>query len=176
MKLPNEDLIMQVYELAHQNDWDGVIETLKPFIQKEPKDHWYNVKTGIAYYQKYDFDQAFKYISVGLHVRLECPMGLFVMANILKHRGQTEGAMVIWEGLANSQPEKIDYGVDCVCCHYPTMARTLVADSKIKMAETYKEQGFHALSERYRNSYLRDLSEGVTSLYSEEDVEEMFED
>lgn len=155
-----EELVEEIYDLVNTANWDGIIQTLKPYIVMEPENHWFLTMTGMAYYNKADAEQAHQYVDAGLRAKSDCPIGLWLMANLLNDRGEKQRAAGLWELIASLEPTS---EVTCSCCNWEASGRSLVADSKLMLAVTYDEMGYKELAKPYRNGYLKALSEGVKS-------------
>ena len=170
MTKQTEALVEEVYDMTTTSNWDGVIEMLKPYVASEPENHWFQSMTGIAYYHKSDVDNAYHYIEAGLRQKSDCPMGLWLMANMLNDRGETQRAAGLWEMIAAMDPNDKEVEVSCLCCNWETMGRTLVADSKLMLAVAYDKMGYKELAKQYRNGYLKAMSTGVRSMVDQEKV------
>lgn len=172
MSYQTEQLVGEVHDLVSARDWTGVIETLEPFAVLEPGNHWFLSMTGMGYYYKQDFERAFKYIDASLQLNFECQIGLWLMGNLLRDRGEKQRANAMWEAIACVDSDDKKFEPTCSCCEWETAGRTLIADSKLMLAVTYDELGYKELAKRYRNGYLKAMSEGVKSLVDKEKVRE----
>ena len=171
MSHQSEHLVEEVYDLASANDWKGIVELVAPFAVIEPGNHWFQSMTGMGYYHMQDFEKAFQYLSVALEINNDCPMGLWLMGNLLRDRDDRQSAVGVWESVACLDPADERMGKSCICMQ-ETLGRTLVADSKLMLAVTYDELGYKELSKRYRNGYLKAMSDGVKSLIDKDKVRE----
>jgi|GEM_PF-4493493 len=171
MSHQSEQLVGEVYELTAAKDWKGIVGHLAPYVVLEPGNHWFQSMTGMGYYYQQDFEKAFDHLTIALELNASCPMGLWLMGNLLRDRGERQRAVGLWEAIARLDPndEKV---ATCICCVWRSFGRTLVADSNLMLAVTYDEMDYKELSKRYRNAYLKAMSEGVKSLVDKEKVRE----
>ncbi|MEJ1237387.1 hypothetical protein WBG78_04600 [Chryseolinea sp. T2] len=171
MSHQSEQLVEEVHHLASARDWKGIIDVVGPFAVIEPGNHWFQSMTGMGYYYTQDFEKAVQHLGAALEIHNDCPMGLWLMGNLLRDHGDRQSAVGIWESVACQDPADEKFGKSCPCM-WESLGRTLVADSKLMLAVTYDELGYKELSKRYRNSYLKAMSDGVKSLVDKEKVRE----
>jgi len=145
-----------------KEDWDSIIETLQPILEKEPKDHWLLAEMASAYYEKRDYETAFIYIADAVSYQKDCPLVLWHLASILRMRDKQEDAITIWEELIKRGEKKLAFGK---CGQGIDSARSLLADCKYMISKTYKELGNEKLANAFKEAYLKDIGEGASSIY-----------
>jgi tetratricopeptide (TPR) repeat protein len=135
----NNDLLSKrLNDLMEKENWDSIIETLNPILQKEPDDHWLLAEMANAYYEKRDYETAYKYIVDAMSQQENCPLVLWYLATIFRMRGQQDDAITIWEELINRGEEKLAFDE---CGEGLDWAKSLIADCKFMLSKTYNELG-----------------------------------
>ncbi|MGC3944751.1 MAG: hypothetical protein QM762_09540 [Chryseolinea sp.] len=172
MSHQSEQLVEEVNHLVSINDWKGVVDHVAPFAIIEPGNHWFQSMTGIGYYHTQEFEKAFQHLNAALEINAQCPMGQWLMGNLLRDRDDRQKAVILWEAVASRDPNDEKDRPTCRCCAWQSVGRTLVADSKLMLTVTYDELGYKELSKRYRNGYLKAMSDGVKSSIDKDKVRE----
>lgn len=155
-------LSKRLNEYSKKENWDAIIGTLEPIIEKEPDNHWLLAEMASAYYEKRDYEAAYKYIVDAMSYQENCPLVLWHLASIFRMRGRQEDAITIWEELINRGQEKLAFDK---CGEGLEWAKSLIADCKYMISKTYKELGNEKLGNDFKVAYLKDIVDGVTSIY-----------
>jgi len=136
--------------------------TLKPLLNKEPEDHWLLAVIANAYYEKKQYETAYKYITDAVLIEPKCPLVLWNLASIFRMVGKQGDAIIVWGEIIKKGAKAIAYDK---CGEGIARARSLVNDSKYMISKTYKELGNSVLAEGFKQAYLKNLSKGVQSNY-----------
>lgn len=155
-------LSKRISEYFEKENWDAIIETLKSIIEKEPNDHWMLTQIASAYYEKGDYGTAYKFIVDAMSCQDDCPLVLWHLASIFRMRGRQEDAVTIWEELINRGEDKLAFDK---CGEGLSWARSLIADCKYMISKTHRELGDEKLANDFKSSYLKDITDGVMSIY-----------
>lgn len=147
---------------SEKGDWDSIIETLKTILEKEPDDHWLLAEMASAYYEKRDYETAYKYIAEAMSFQENCPLVLWHLASILRMRDRQEDAITVWEELINRGEKRLAYGK---CGEGLDRARSLIADCKYMISKTYKELRKKKLARIFKDAYIKDIETGIESIY-----------
>jgi len=152
----------RIDQLSKEENWNALIDLIGEELKEEPNNHWLLAQMASAYYEKKNYEIAYKYIVDAMYYKENCPLVLWHLASILRMRDRQEDAITIWEELLNRGTQKI---ADDECGEGLVWAQSLLADCKYMISKTYKELGEKDLAENYKEAYLKDIEAGVKSIY-----------
>jgi tetratricopeptide (TPR) repeat protein len=158
----NDLLSKTLNDFMKKGDWDSIVKVLELELAKTPDDHWLLAEIASAYYEKKDYDTAYKFIIEAVPLQEDCPHSLWHLASIIRMRDQQEDAITIWKELINRGEERLAYDE---CGEGLKKARSLIADCKYMISKTYRELGNEELAKIFKEDYLIDIAKGVTSIY-----------
>jgi tetratricopeptide (TPR) repeat protein len=159
----NNDLLSKkLNKFSEKEDWDSIIETLKPVLKKQPNDHWLLAEMASAYYEKRDYEKAFEFIAEAVSQNENCPLVLWHLASIERMRDKPEDAITVWEELINRGEDRIAYDE---CGEGIERARSLINDCRYMISKTYRELGKQKLADHFKDEYLNEIKAGVDSIY-----------
>ena len=145
-----------------------MIEILERELKESPDNDWLLAELASTYYEKRDYETAYKYIVDAMFYQENCPLVLWHLASIFRMRDRQEDAITIWEELINRGEEKLAFDK---CGEGLEWARSLIADCKYMISKTYKELGESNLAESFREAYIRDIERGAKSIYNPSSLE-----
>ncbi|MEJ1242221.1 hypothetical protein WBG78_28995 [Chryseolinea sp. T2] len=144
--------------------WDGIIDGLEFLLEDDPHDHWILVQVAHAYYEKECNEKALKYITAAMRVQYECAAAQWLLAAILRMRGQHADALEIWETLITNGASQMAQG-KCICCReYYSWGTRKIADAKYMLSLTNSDLGYMSQARYWRDAYRLDLEEGAESM------------
>lgn len=143
--------------------WDEIITAIECVLQYCPQDHWSCVQMANAYYEKECYPEALAYITEAMRGQFDCPAAQWVLAGILRMRGQHEDALELWEALIGKGARKMARG-ECSCCREGlAWGRRRIAEAKFMVSLTYSDMGYVSLARYWRDAYRLDREAGAQS-------------
>ena len=155
-----------------REDWISARRLLQTALKREPHDHWLLTRLATTYYEDRDYDTALRFSEKAFSEQPDCPLVLWDYASALDMTGQTEAAIEVWKQLVDAGAESIAANE---CSEGLRWAKSLVNDSRYRIALAYGDLGQNRLAVRYLRDHLWHRTSGLPSLYQRREVKERLE-
>lgn len=128
-----EDLSKLVNEYSADGKFQELIEILLIEIEGDSNDHWLLGNLASAYYEIYDYEQAYSVIGRAMKIKKDCPLLWWHLAGILEGLGKKEEAITVWEEILKFDKVYIDF-IEKPCWESEDFKNGLVVDSYYRIA------------------------------------------
>lgn len=152
----------QVESLIRAEKWSEARKLILAALKDQPDNHWLLTRLGLTYYEEGNYKIALRYERQALELAPSCPLALWDIAGSLQMLGRHAEALELYSGLVRRGVHSIARGP---CGEGLARARGLVADSYLRMADSFKALGRHDDSFRSFEKHLDMRGPGCHSIY-----------
>lgn len=151
-----------IEEHMRREDWRKARALISKALRTDKNDHWLITRLAATYYEEHKYRRALRLDERALRLSPRCPLVLWDYASTLDMLGQESKAIAIWKRLLARGEEDIAHGK---CGEGIRWARSLLNDSRFRIAQAYRDLHKIQLAERYFKEHLKNRRRGIPSLY-----------
>jgi tetratricopeptide (TPR) repeat protein len=151
-----------IEENMRREDWTKARALISKALRTNKNDHWLITRLAATYYEEHKYRKALRLEERALRLAPRCPLVLWDYASTLDMLGQESKAIAIWKRLLSRGEEDIARGE---CGEGIRWARSLLNDSRYRIARAYRDLRKIPLAERYFKEHLKSRRPGIPSIY-----------
>lgn len=148
--------------LISAEKWAQAEELIRFHLLSEPTNHWLLTRLSLTFYERFDYEQALRYVTQALSIAPHCPLVLWDYGGTLEMLDQPIEAMRVFRRLIRRGADRI---ANDTCGEGLARARGLIADCWYRIALCYRDLGQrrHAINALRMHLSLR--GPGCQSIY-----------
>jgi tetratricopeptide (TPR) repeat protein len=151
-----------IEKLIGAERWVDARRLIRRALRSKPNDHWLLTRLGLTYYEQRRYEQALKLSERAFSVAPTCPLVLWDYAGCLEMLDRNSEAADIYQRLIRRGPKRIAVGP---CGEGLSLARGLVADCHLRLADVFEAMGRGAESMAEFDKHLDMRGPGCRSIY-----------
>lgn len=151
-----------IEDYIRRREWTKARAVISKALRTNKNDHWLITRLATTYYEEHKYRKALRLEERALRLAPRCPLVLWDHASTLDMLGQESKAIAIWKRLLTRGEEDIAHGE---CGEGIRWARSLLNDSRYRIARAYRDVHKIPIAERYFKEHLKNRRPGIPSLY-----------
>jgi tetratricopeptide (TPR) repeat protein len=151
-----------IEDYMRRREWTKARAVISKALRTNKNDHWLITRLATTHYEEHQYRKALRLEERALRLAPRCPLALWDHASTLDMLGQESKAIAIWKRLLTRGEEDVAYGE---CGEGIRWARSLLNDSRYRIAKAYRDIKNDRMAERYFKEHLKNRQPGIPSLY-----------
>lgn len=161
------DLSKVVHIHIRNNEYNKARAILFKELRKEPHNHWLLAKIGETYKGTNNNSLSLRYLKKAQTIAPNCPHTLWHLSATYYRIGEYDKSKKILRSLLRRGVKSIAFGL---CGEGIQFSRSLLNDSRVRLALIYKKQDDIKMAIRYLNLHLKYRARGNASNYTKKQI------